>query len=67
VTDFSNAVWRKSVKTQQSGQCVEVARVEDAIGVRDSKDPHGPILIFTLDEFAAFLDGAANGEFDDLI
>lgn len=67
MTDFSTAVWRKSTKTQQSGQCVEVARVGDAIGVRDSKDPHGPILTFTLGEFAAFLDGAVHGEFDDLI
>lgn len=67
MTDFSTALWRKSTKTQQSGQCVEVARIGDAIGVRDSKHPAGPILEFTLGEFAAFLDGAERGEFNDLI
>ena len=67
MTDFSDAIWRKSTKTQQNGQCVEVARVADAIGIRDSKDPTGPILVFTRDEFAAFLDGAMKGEFRDLV
>jgi len=67
VIDFSDATWRKSTKTQQSGQCVEVARVGEAIGVRDSKDPAGPVLVFTAEEFAAFLDGAVKGEFDDLL
>ena len=65
--DFSTATWRKSTKTQANRQCVEVARGDDVIGVRDSKDPGGPVLIFTLTEFEAFLDGAHNGEFDDLV
>jgi hypothetical protein len=65
--DFSTASWRKSTKTQANGQCVEVARVGDVIGVRDSKDPSGPMLTFTLAEFEAFLDGTHNGEFDDLV
>ncbi|GIF74145.1 DUF397 domain-containing protein [Asanoa siamensis] len=67
MTDFSQAVWRKSTKTQQAGQCVEVAKVGDVVGVRDSKDPGGPVLVFTPREFAAFLDGAAKGEFNDLV
>ncbi|MBT8225033.1 MAG: DUF397 domain-containing protein [Dactylosporangium sp.] len=67
MTDFRGAVWRKSAKTQQSGQCVQVARVADTIGIRDSKDPAGPVLAFTVGEFGAFLDGAARGEFDDLL
>lgn len=45
--------------------CVEVAITADVIGVRDSKDNgHGPVLAFTLDEWAAFLNGARKGEFD---
>lgn len=67
MTDFSGARWRKSVKTQNSGACVEVARVDDAIGVRDSKDPSGPVLVFSVREFEAFLDGAVKGEFNDLV
>jgi hypothetical protein len=65
--DFSTATWRKSAKTQANGQCVEVARVGDVIGVRDSKNPSGPVLAFTVAEFEAFIDGAHKGEFDDLV
>ncbi|MET7424341.1 DUF397 domain-containing protein [Dactylosporangium sp. NPDC005555] len=65
--DFSRATWRKSTKSQQNGQCVELARVGGVIGVRDSKEPDGPVLAFTVEEFASFLDGAAKGEFDDLL
>jgi Domain of unknown function (DUF397) len=31
--------------------------------MRDSKDPDGPILVYTVAAFKAFLDGARNGEF----
>ena len=67
MNDFASATWRKSTKTQANGQCVEVARVGDVIGVRDSKDPNGPILEFTVQEFEAFLDGAGKGEFNDMV
>lgn len=65
--DFSRATWRKSTRSQQSGQCVELARIDAWIGLRDSKEPDGPVLVFTAEEFAAFLDGAVKGEFDDLL
>jgi Domain of unknown function (DUF397) len=64
MTDFSRAVWRKSTRTQQSGQCVEIATVDQVIGVRDSKDPAGPFLVFTRRAFAAFVRGVAHGELD---
>jgi hypothetical protein len=67
VIDFSRATWRKSTRSQQSGQCVELARIGGVVGVRDSKEPNGPILVFTVEEIAAFLDGASKGEFDDLL
>ena len=35
--------------------------------MRDSKDPDGPILVYTPAEFEAFLGGARNGEFDRFI
>ena len=41
-------------------------RTDDVIVVRNSKDPDGPTLHYTPAEFAAWLDGAKNGEFDHL-
>ena len=39
----------------------------DAVEVRDSKDPDGPVLRFTSAELAAWIDGATKGEFDHLV
>lgn len=36
------------------------------IGMRNSRDPDGPALIYTRRELAAFIHGARAGEFDDL-
>ena len=49
-------VWRKSSYSGgNGGNCVEVAAaLPDAIAVRDSKDPAGPKLIFTVADWAAF-------------
>jgi len=33
--------------------------------MRDSKDPDGPKLVFTPAEWAAFVAGVRDGEFDD--
>lgn len=35
--------------------------------LRDSKEPDGPMLVYSPDEWLAFLDGAKKGEFDDLV
>jgi hypothetical protein len=43
---------------------VEVAETLDVVGVRDSKDPTGPVLVFTPDAWRAFIDGAKQGKFD---
>ncbi|TNY37559.1 DUF397 domain-containing protein [Thermomonospora catenispora] len=47
--NLDGAVWRKARRSQGStGNCVEVARAADIVAVRDSKDPHGPVLILSL-------------------
>lgn len=56
--------WRKSTRSDQ-GNCVEVAFAADGtVGVRDSKNPTGPVLQFTPAEWDAFTGGVRDGEFD---
>jgi hypothetical protein len=44
---------------------VEVAHLDGGmIGVRDSKNPSGPALVFTPGEWDAFTAGVNDGEFD---
>ncbi|MCW2609387.1 MAG: hypothetical protein JWM15_633 [Cryptosporangiaceae bacterium] len=58
--------WRKSTRSGASG-CVEVAPLPDGgIAVRDSKDPGGPVLRYTPEEWTAFLLGVEGGEFSNL-
>jgi hypothetical protein len=55
--DLSRAIWHKSTRSNgNGGACVEVARnLPGIVAVRDSKYPHGPVLIVTPDEWTNFL------------
>lgn len=61
--DLSRAEWRKSTLSSGDGQCVEVANFPEAVVVRDSKNPDGPVLVFSVGEWRAFVGGVTNGEF----
>lgn len=51
-----STAWRKASRSTSDGACVEVAYAADGtVLVRDSKDPDGPVLRFTADEWEAFL------------
>jgi hypothetical protein len=62
-TDLTDAAWFKSSRSTNNGQCVEVAFVHGQVAVRDSKNPSGPALVFSEQEWSAFLAGIAAGEF----
>jgi hypothetical protein len=67
-TQLSGASWRKSRRSGALGNCVELATLATGeIAVRHSRRPTGPVLVYTRDEMAAFLSGAKDGEFDDLV
>jgi len=60
--------WIKASASADQGSCVAQRFADGMIEVRDTKDQdNGPVLRFTLDEFAAWLAGAKRGEFDHLL
>jgi len=66
----STLTWRKSKRSgPQGGNCVELAALPGGqeIAVRNSRFPEGPALIYTVAEIKALVEGAKDGEFDDMI
>lgn len=57
--------WQKAAACG-GGTCVEVASSDAGVVIRDSKNPVGPILRYTLDEWLDFVQGVKQGEFDNL-
>jgi hypothetical protein len=56
------AGWRRACG---ASACVEVDTSDPAgVRVRDSKDPDGPTLLFTREEWRLFLRAARDGHFD---
>jgi hypothetical protein len=67
-TCLQGVIWRKSRSSNPSGNCVELAELPNGgVAVRNSRHPAGPALIYTDAEIAAFIRGAKDGEFDDLV
>ena len=58
--DETRAQWRHI-----EDSTIEIAFVDDLIGMRNAEDPDGDILIFTEAEWEAFVLGAKAGEFDN--
>ncbi|MBZ6254698.1 DUF397 domain-containing protein [Streptomyces olivaceus] len=55
--DLSSVQWRKSsYSSGTGGECVEVTDgLPGVVPVRDSKDPHGPALLFPSEAWSAFV------------
>ncbi|MBF6176788.1 DUF397 domain-containing protein [Nocardia blacklockiae] len=53
--DLTGAKWFKSSRSGGAKECVEVAFLAGGlVGVRDSKNPAGPALVFTPSEWDSF-------------
>ncbi|BCJ59887.1 DUF397 domain-containing protein [Micromonospora endophytica] len=65
--DLVGAVWRTSSRSNDQGLCVEVAdnlaRVRGVVGIRDSKDQAGPVLMVSPPGWSAFVDAIRTGTF----
>jgi IMP cyclohydrolase len=48
------AVWRVSSRSSGAQQCVAVAHTVAVVGVRDSKNPDGPVLAFDRASWLSF-------------
>ena len=61
------AVWRKSSHSgSNGGDCVEVADIslDDAVAVRDSKNPDGPVLVLEPAGWRGFITEVKAGRHD---
>ncbi|WP_084478421.1 DUF397 domain-containing protein [Nocardia jejuensis] len=57
--------WFKSSYSSGQTECVEVAWLtESAVGVRDSKDPTGPALVFAPADWDVFTGAITRGKLD---
>lgn len=61
VTDVEGADWRKPSSCYNS-ECVEVAKIGNTIGVRDSRYPEDGHLVLSDSEFAGFIALVKTGE-----
>jgi hypothetical protein len=59
--------WWKSSFSDTGAHCVECAVVDSTtVAVRDSKDPHGPALLFPRAQMGAFVAAVAAGRFGEV-
>jgi hypothetical protein len=58
--------WRVARRCN-GGECIQIASMGDHILFGDSKDPSGPVLKYSYEEWKAFAEGIRRGDFDDLL
>jgi len=62
--DLTGARWVKSSRSGGDKDCVQVAFLDNGmVGMRDSKNPTRPALIFSPSEWDAFTGGVNDGDF----
>lgn len=59
---LEGARWKNA--SNQNGSCVDLALPGQGLAVRDSKNAAGPVLVFSEDAGAAWLEAVKSGKFD---
>ncbi|MFF5261392.1 DUF397 domain-containing protein [Actinomadura viridis] len=62
--DLARAVWRKSARSGTGNNCVEVAAVSGAVGIRDSKAPAVGAVIMSAGAWRDLAAGVKAGRYD---
>ncbi len=60
--ELSTTRWRKSSRSTDTSNCVEVARTGPSVAVRDSKHPTGGALVVTPRAWTTFTTALRDGE-----
>jgi hypothetical protein len=55
--ELPSAVWRKSSRSGALGNCVELTWFAGRAGVRNSRDPDGPVLVLPEVDVRSFVAG----------
>jgi hypothetical protein len=61
-SQYSALTWRKSRASTADTQCVEIADGGQSVIMRDSRDPRGSMLAFSVSQWSAFLRRIKSGE-----
>jgi hypothetical protein len=54
--DLSRVQWRKSSYSGNTGNCIEVASLDEVTAIRDSKSQEGPKLLVEHRQWRIFID-----------
>jgi len=61
-----NITWRTALNCN-GGACIQVAASGQAVLIGNSREPSGPVLAYTPEEWREFVIGVKEGDFDDLL
>jgi Domain of unknown function (DUF397) len=64
--DHKSLTWRTALNCD-GGACVQVAADQHSILIGSTRQPDGPVLVYSPDEWREFVAAIKKGDFDDLL